>query len=161
MSEADIRAAFAPFIGALVPEAQQPTGETRAAGKEWSADDLATLQALGVDPEAARPRAERVRLYGTYQIPTDTILLSVALKPEGGRNVTTVSVKDFAATFGSVFASGKKPTVAAFKAVCDAPVTVPKPTASDPNATEQVAACRGFCRIAREQDWVGKGIIAK
>lgn len=161
MSEPDVRAAFAPLIGVTVPEAQQPTGETRTVEKVWTPDELATLQALGVDPEAAKPRAEKMRLYEMWQVPDDSILLSVELKPDGGRSIATIKVADFAAMFGSVFASAKRPTVAALKAVCDAPVKVPKPTATDPNATETRPNCLGFCRIAREQGWVGKGILAK
>lgn len=165
MSEADIRAAFSSLIGLTVPEAQQPTGETRAVEKVWTADELATLQALGVDPEAAKPRAEKVRLYDAYKVPDDTILLHVALNSDGGRNISTVKVADFDRMFGAVFASSKKPTVAAFMACCNAPITVtlpPDPAKPDaPAVTEQRASCLGFCRIAREQDWVGKGILAK
>lgn len=168
MSEADIRAAFAPLIGATVPDAQQATGETRAVEKVWTPDELAQLQALGIDPEAAKPRAEKVRSYGTYQVPNDTILLAVEMRDRngrlGGRNVYSIKVADFAKMFGAVFASGKRPTVAAFMECCNAPVTVtlpPDPATPDaPAKTEQRPNCLGFCRIAREQDWVGKGILA-
>lgn len=164
MSEADIRTALAPLIGVIVPETQQPTGETRAVERVWTPDELAQLQALGIDPEAAKPRAERVRLYEAWKVPDDTILLSVALKPDGGRNIATIKVADFAKMFGAVFASTAKPTVAAFMECCNAPITVtlpPDPATPDaPPKTEQRPNCLGFCRIAREQDWVGKGILA-
>lgn len=169
MSEADIRAAFASLIGATVPSAQVPTGETRVVEKVWTQEELAQLQALGIDPEAAKPRAAKYRLYDALTVPPDTILLTATMRDEsagrnGGRNIQTISVADFDRKFGSAFASGKKPTVTAFAAVCDAPVTVtvPKPTATDPNATatETRPNCLGFCRIAREQEWVKKGILA-
>lgn len=166
MSEADIRAAFASLIGGTVPSAQVPTGETRAVEKVWTQEELSQLQTLGIDPEAAKPRIAKMRLYEALTVPADTILLAATMRDEsagrnGGRNITTATVAQMDAMFGSVFASGKKPTLAQFKAVCDAPETVSRPTATDPNATEQRPRCRAMCRIAVSQDWVGKGILAK
>lgn len=152
---AAIRSAFAPLVGATVPEALIPLDEAVM----LEPDDASKRAAAELGIEAPRREARKHRVFPAYKVPADRVLMRTRIREDergGGRVIETIDIPTFVALFGDLFAAGK-PSLAAFTTACE---DVQDVFDEQGVKTGTRRVCRGFCRIAREQEWVAKGILA-